>query len=136
MTDTYYKHEYDHYPYCGWGHIAGWCPVVCRGGEPSPWGEGDGQLRCMCGRWHHEFCPWHHPMWGPARCTDCSNPPTPPAEAQARNLPPSVDESRNVERMIPVYEAKMMHHYDTQWATYGGRPAIMAVADFDELGLS
>ena len=25
----------------------------------------------------------------------------------------------NKERMVPLYEAKMIHHYDAKWATYG-----------------
>lgn len=32
--------------------------------------------------------------------------------------PPPVDREPGVERMIPLYEAKMLHHFDTRWGTY------------------
>lgn len=36
------------------------------------------------------------------------------------NPPPSniTSDCHSFERMLPLYEAKMMHHYDTRWATY------------------
>lgn len=33
--------------------------------------------------------------------------------------PPPKPRPKGKERMLPVYEAKMMHHYNTRWASYG-----------------